>query len=348
MHLELLVHRQDLALVPAVHGELRGERLWAAFPFPQLLDVGQDVPPKLPCGEAVHHRIQNAVQTHEQQRDLVRVVERLTGLLAPGHVAPALLDLQHRQCPGALDDVVGQETHHKDPHHRQQHLQGPALDAARLLGGLGLAGAVQVDRFGAGRKQSLSNEEITHQDQREDHEEQGDDGKVGGGHRLLLWICLVLVALEAADDLVLVCVGGRIRQIRSRHGDGQRPDDDADNDAAQPVVRGGGVQRPGHRPVPVDADGPQEEDGAVGVDEEERAREPAHEVGVDPVTVAAVVADPKGESAHKQEVGDGEVGHVDADLAHGLGLPQAAKDDEHVHVGQEPENEDDAVGGGEE
>lgn len=338
--------RQHLALVPAVHGELQGHHGWATLSFLQLPDVGQDVRPELPGGETVHHGVQDAVDAHEEQRDLMRVAERLAGVLAPVHVAPALLDLQHPQHPGALGDMVGQEAHHKDPHHRHQHLQGPALDSPGSTRGLGVA--VQVDRFGVGGKQRLSDEEITHQDQAEDHEEQSDDDEMGGGHRLLLRFRLVLVALEAADDLVLVCVGPGSHQMRNRHGDVQQPDDDTHNDAAHYVVRGGGVQGSGHRPVPVHADGPKEEDGAVGVDEEERARESAHEVGVDPVSVAMVVADPGREGAHEQEVGDGEVGHVDADLADGLGLAQAAQDEEHVGVGQEAEDEDDAVGGGEE
>lgn len=164
----------------------------------------------------------------------------------------------------------------------------------------------------------------------------------------LLWVSLILVPFETASDVVLVSVGPRRHQVWNRHRYGQQPDDDTHDDPATPVVRRGRVQRPGDRPVPVDADGSEEEDGAVGVDEEQRAGQPAHEVCVDPVAMAAIIANPERKGAHEKEISDGQVCHVDADFAHGLGLAEAAQDEQHVEVGEEAQDEDDAIGNAEE
>lgn len=114
-----------------------------------------------------------------------------------------------------------------------------------------------------------------------------------------------MVALETASDVLLVCIGPFRHQTWDSHHHGKQPDDNADDDPSAPVIWGGGIQRPGHRPVPVDADGPEEEDGAVVVDEEQRAGQPTQEVVVGPVTVLTVIPDPEGKGTHEQEICDG-------------------------------------------
>lgn len=319
----------------------------APLSSPELLQVADDEPPELPRGKAIHDGVQNAVGPHEEQRDLVRVVEHLPGVLPPVGASPALLDLQDRQGPGALDDMVRQETHDEHAHDRQQHLKRSPFDPPGLFrgGGVGLGGRVAAD-ISLRRilqEQGASDEQVTHHNQEEDDEKQRNDGEVGGGHRLLLRVGLVVVALEAAGHAVLVPVGPRGRQEGDGHRQGQQPDGGAHGDAAAPVVRGGGAQRAHDGPVAVNADGPQEEDGAVGVDEEQGARDAAHEVRVDPASLATVVADPGREGAHEEEVGDGQVDHVDADFAHGLYLTEAVEDEEHVDVLHQAQDEEEAV-----
>ncbi|KAA8582087.1 hypothetical protein FQN60_008827, partial [Etheostoma spectabile] len=154
----------------------------------------------------INYRIQNAVEGHKNQSELMSVVQCLKSLLVPVYVAPALCDLQHCQCPEALNDMG-----------------------------------------------------------------------------------------------------------------------------------------PGDCPVSVDADGPEEEDGAVGVDEEQRTSQPAHEVCVDPVAMPTVIVNPEGKGTDKKEISDGQVCHVDADFAHGLGFTEAAQHKQHIEVSEEAQDEDDAI-----
>lgn len=111
-----------MAGIFAVHGEVWSGSVRAPLSFPKLLEVANDEPPELPGGKAIHNRVQNAVEAHEKQCDLVHVVERLPSVLRPVGVSPALVDLQDRQHPGALDNMVRQKAHNKHPHNRQQHL----------------------------------------------------------------------------------------------------------------------------------------------------------------------------------------------------------------------------------
>lgn len=115
------------ALLPALQGHICDGRLGAALSLPNLFNMGHDVFPEPGCGKKVDDRVQEAVETHEKQRDLMSVVESLKSVLVPVHVAPALLNLQDCQCPGALDDMVGKETQCKDSDHCQQRLQGSGL-----------------------------------------------------------------------------------------------------------------------------------------------------------------------------------------------------------------------------
>ena len=85
--------------------------------------------------------------------------------------------------------------------------------------------------------------------------------------------------------------------------------------------------------------------GAVGVDEEHGARHAAQEVWVDPVAVATVVVHPEGEGANEQQIGDGQVGHVDADLSNSFGLAYPLEDEQDVAVSQDARDEDDAIEG---
>lgn len=193
------------------------------------------------------------------------------------------------------------------------------------------------------QEQGASNEQITHHNKKEEDEKQRDYSEVGGGHRFLLGVGLILVALETAGHAILVCVGSRRRQERNGHGQSQQPDGDADSDAAAPVVRGGRTQWSHDGPVAVDADGSEEEDGAVGVDEEQGARDTTHEVCVDPVALTTVVADPGRKGAHKEEIGDGQVDHVDANFAHGLGFTETVQDEQDIDVLHKSQDEEDAV-----
>lgn len=162
-------------------------------------------------------------------------------------------------------------------------------------------------------------------------------------HCALLEICFILVPLETACDVILIRFGPWKSQEGNSHRNGQCPDDNAHDDPTSSVVRRGRIQRPGHCPVSVDADGPEEEDGAVGVDEEQRASQPAHEVCVNPVTMPAVIPNPKGKCTDEKEISDGQICHVDADFTHGLGLAKASQDKQHVEVGNEAQDEDDAI-----
>lgn len=193
------------------------------------------------------------------------------------------------------------------------------------------------------QEQGASNEQITHHNQKEDDKKQPDYSEVGGGHHFLLRVGLILVALEAARHAVLVRVSPRRRQERDGHRQSHQPDGNADSDATAPVIGGGRPQRSHDGPVAVDADGSEEEDGAVGVDEEQGARDATHEVCVDPAAPTTVVADPGRKGAHKEEIADGQVDHVDANFAHGLGCTETVQDVQDVDVLHKAQDEEDAV-----
>ncbi|KAG7224135.1 hypothetical protein INR49_019870, partial [Caranx melampygus] len=123
---------------------------------------------------------------------------------------------------------------------------------------------------------------------------------------------------------------------------------DPTNMTADNIYSRGRIQRSSDCPVPVDTDGTKEEDGAVGVDEEQRPCQPTHEVCVDPVTVTTVITNPEGKGTHEKEVSNGQVGHVNADFTHGLGLTEAAQDKEDIQVCKEAQDEGDAIGNWEE
>lgn len=260
---------RSLAWIPAVHRDLRRGRLWTSFSLSDSFNLGHNEPSKLPCGEKVNYGIQNAVEAHEEQGDLMSVVERLNSVQVPGHVAPALFDLQHCQYPWALDDMVGQEAQSEHPNHCQQHLESPAFDP---FGPFWLSGRdCGRSDFWPGRilrKQRMSNKEIAHHHKKKDNKKHSNYCEMCGSHYSLMDISIILVALEAASDVVLVSVGPWRCQRRNSHQYGQHPDDDAHNDPTTLVVRRGRFQRSGDRPVPVDTDGSEEEDGTVGVDEE--------------------------------------------------------------------------------
>lgn len=195
----LLFAMEPLAHILALHHRNVCDGCFrASFAPPHLFQIVLDVQAELPGGEAVHHRVQEAVEPHQHQGDLVGVVKPLPGPLAPVHSAPALLDLQYSQSPGALDHVVGEEAHHEHPHHGTQHLQGLALHPP----GLGRTGAPSLGR-GLG-KQGMGNEQVTDHYEEEDQDKATHDDEVGSGHRPSLQSTPPLLALNISLMSVLM------------------------------------------------------------------------------------------------------------------------------------------------
>lgn len=99
--------RQHLAVVLALRGQVTDGRVRASLPLRYFPHVARDEPSEFPRGKTVDYGIQDAVEPHEKQCDLVGVTERLASLQVPGNAAPALIDFQHCEGPWELDDVMG-------------------------------------------------------------------------------------------------------------------------------------------------------------------------------------------------------------------------------------------------
>uniref|UniRef100_A0A7M4FIE8 Uncharacterized protein n=1 Tax=Crocodylus porosus TaxID=8502 RepID=A0A7M4FIE8_CROPO len=81
--------------------------------------------------------------------------------------------------------------------------------------------------------------------------------------------------------------------------------------------------------VALDADAGEEHDAAVQVGVELETHEPAGEVAEGPVVLLRVVVDEEGQRAHVQQVGRGQVQHVDGGAGQRLlGHPDLPDDDE--------------------
>lgn len=103
-------------------------------------------------------------------------------------------------------------------------------------------------------------------------------------------------------------------QLGHRHHGGRKQErEEPEDGAGQLAVSVGGPpgpQRPGHRPVPLQAHGRQEEDAGVHGEEVQAEQKPAAHVAEEPV-VGEVGADHEGDGGEVQKVSQGKVDHVD-------------------------------------
>ena len=94
LNLQLLLFTMEpLAHILALHHRNVCDGCFrASFAPPHLFQIVLDVQAEPPGGEAVHHRVQEAVEPHQHQGDLVGVVKPLPGSLVPVHSSPAQVE----------------------------------------------------------------------------------------------------------------------------------------------------------------------------------------------------------------------------------------------------------------
>jgi len=237
-------------------------------------------------GKVVQHWIQTAAEaahTHGEQVGLVGAAA------AAGRVGQ--LDVVHHQ-----EDVGGGEADHKHHQHHRGHHHRSGLPEAVLH---------------VGRRQSLNNTDVADggDDERDEEEHGGVDGEE-----------VPIVRLQSLHVLHIVAGGdAQVGQMEGLPGDEERGDAP---EGQQPHggTRGGGRLRAAprqgvhgvdHRQEAVDADARHEQHGAVHVAVERRGDDPAHGGAVDPVVAEVVVGALEGKQEAEQQVGAGQVQHVD-------------------------------------
>lgn len=257
----------------------------ALWPCQPLTPEQHRHPPlELRRSKVIDQRVQAAADGSNTQGEEVRLVGPVAGLVGQ-------LDIVDHE-----DDVGGGEADHKQHQHQHRH------DHCSFFFGAGVH---------VGGSQSLDDAHVKDhgEDQRDEEEDSGVDGEKVNVVKLYdFWILHVVTG----GDIQVWQIQRLLRGEEGRNSrEGQHPHGNADSGGhlrAPPRQR---LQWVNHSQETVNADTHDEQDGTIHVAVEGCCDDSAQEGAIDPVVSMVTIRDLEGKEKAKEEVGTGQVKHVD-------------------------------------
>lgn len=274
-------------------GPVRGASAEAALGALLARQHAEQLPLALGRSKVVDQRVQEAVETSHTQKHQIRRIGTVRGLLGLTDPRVELQEVHQEQA------VCGCEAHHKHHQHRQSHHHRSGSSAGAARHPARDAGQ-RPDHLGVGHRGD-------EQRQEEERAAEGDEVELAVPNLLLH-----RQDVMAGGDAQLLEVNGLLREDEGhRAGEGQNPHGRAGYDGVPRPPPDQGIDGVGDGEEAVHADASDEEDGAVHVPVKGGGDHAAHHRAEQPVVAAKVVDDLEGQEHGEDQVGGGQVEHVD-------------------------------------